>query len=329
MGLYLVPLLGPFHLRMPRYNAATVVDVLEALGPDRVVTSAVSASALAEPDWRDTEEIALPLAVEPWLRRRGMPLEAIGEPPPDPTAEADMRRYLREAGEAERLAPLEAAERDLEALLGAALDAERLHRELLPLLARVQAEAEALFGDGPGTGWRRSRATTVAERARAVGGERVALLAPAEDVPLLREALNDAAPAPTPPPSERSRRRALLDTALRGDASDPASLLSALRELEEPEARVAEADVLLANGHVAEALETLEAASHGDFSEPYHLPGWLLARLGQLYDLAERRDDALRAYRGVLALSWAPAAPVEAARQGLERPFAPDAEVGA
>ena len=60
----------------------------------------------------------------------------------------------------------------------------------------------------------------------------------------------------------------------------------------------------------------------GDFREPYLLPGLLLARLGQLRDLAGRRDRALQAYRGVLALAWAPHEARAAARAGLEAPFA-------
>jgi hypothetical protein len=59
-----------------------------------------------------------------------------------------------------------------------------------------------------------------------------------------------------------------------------------------------------------------------DFVEPYYLPGFLLSRLGQLYDLAGRRDAALRAYRGVRALGYAPVEALAAAEDGLQRPFA-------
>lgn len=323
MELFLVPLLGPFHVRMPRYNAVTVRDVVAELAPDVLATSALPPGAFEDPSWRDTEEIALPLSVQPWARRRGLSLVAVGEDPPDPAAEADMRRYLQQAGAAETLQPLEAVEAEVREALQSALDARRVDEVLSPRLARLHATEEELFGDGPGTGWRRQRAQTVAARVRALDGQRVVLLAPVEDVPLLHEALDDAQPPPRVAASDEARRRALLDTALRGDASEPGALLQQLRELEAPEARLAEADLLLAHGHAAEALETLEAASHRDFQEPYYLPGWLLARLGQLFDLAGRREDARRAYRGVLALSWAPAATREAARAGLQAPFEP------
>jgi hypothetical protein len=65
----------------------------------------------------------------------------------------------------------------------------------------------------------------------------------------------------------------------------------------------------------------LERALRTDFQEPYYLPGFLLARLGQLYDLAGQRDAALRSYRGVLALSYAPLEAAEAATSGLVEPF--------
>jgi hypothetical protein len=75
------------------------------------------------------------------------------------------------------------------------------------------------------------------------------------------------------------------------------------------------------NDHASEALETLEGAVGGDFSAPYFLPGYLLARLGQLRDLAGEREGAVRAYRGVLALDWVPTEAREAAQAGLETPF--------
>lgn len=320
--VYLVPLLGPFHLRNPRYNAATVVDLLEALQPDRLATSALAEGAMDDPGWQDTQEIALPLAVWPWARRRGLELALIGEPTPDPNAEADMMRYLRDAGGADRVARVEASERPLRALLEQPLDLNRIEDELIPALEDAQRTREAELGAGPGSNWRGERLRVVAARALALSGERVALLSPVEHVPLLRGHLEGQARRPqAPEPSEAARRRALLDSALGGEARDPRAVLEALSELPDPEARVAEADVLLANGHAAEALERLEAASHQDFQHPYHLPGWLLARLGQVYDLAGRRNDALRAYRGVLALSWAPEAAREAASEGMERPF--------
>ncbi|MDZ7799925.1 MAG: hypothetical protein U5K81_03905 [Trueperaceae bacterium] len=323
MALRLVPLVGPFHLRFPRYNAVTVRDVVAAEAPELVLTTALPAGAFREPDWKTTEEVALPMAVVPWAHARGVPLRGAAAPSPDPAARADLERYLSEATAArpamERLADAEAPMR---ALLEAALDQERIVRELLPAVQAVHDTRLELFGDGPGTDWLENRADRMAADLRRAARGRTVVLAPIEHLPpLLGRLGDDAAFATVAPPSDEARRRALLDSALSGEAREPARLLEALRELAGAEARLAEADVLLAHGHPAEALEVLEQASRGDFSRPYHVPGWLLARLGQLYDLAGRRDDARRAYRGALALDWAPEAAREAARLGLERPF--------
>jgi hypothetical protein len=108
---------------------------------------------------------------------------------------------------------------------------------------------------------------------------------------------------------------------MRGNPADPAAVLERLRGLDFAEARYLEANLLLGHGRGTEALEVLEAASRGDFDRPYYLPGFLLSRLGQLYDLDGNRRAALRAYRGVRALSYAPPEALEAAAAGLEAPF--------
>jgi hypothetical protein len=144
--------------------------------------------------------------------------------------------------------------------------------------------------------------------------------------PALAEALDEAgiawSPAASPPVSDDARLRSLLDVAWRGEAADVAGLLGRLRELDLAEARFLEAQLLLAHDHAAEALEVLEAAAAGDFREPYLLPGLLLARLGQLRDLAGKRDRALQAYRGALALGWVPVEARAAAEAGMRAPFA-------
>ena len=171
-------------------------------------------------------------------------------------------------------------------------------------------------------------ANRIVELADATEGD-VAVLVPLDHLPLLMEALEGrvttalpTAPAMTPD----ARLRSLLDIAMRGDVAEPAKLLGRLREIDLVEARYHEANVLLQHGHVAEALELLETASREDFVEPYWLPGYLLSRLGQLYDVAGRRDAAIRAYRGVRALSYAPPEARAAAARGLDVPFTFDAE---
>jgi hypothetical protein len=328
MQLLLAPLIGPFHLRSPSYNGVSVRDLLAAWRPDLLVTTALSEGELEDPAWQDTPEIALPLAVAPWARRHGIELRVVGEPSPEPNAEEDFRRYLEPFPEMrQRLARLDELKARVGSLLEEPLTAERIEESLLPALRAFQEAREAEFGDGPASEWLRRRMELVAGRILELDAKRVAVLAPADHLPFLADALRAGGAEPSPLPAvartPEALERSLLDYAFRVDTNDPASLLERLRGIAGGEARYHEANLLLASGHGYEALELLERTSRGDFSSPYFLPGYLLARLGQLRDLAGRREDALRAYRGVLALDYAPAESVEAAEAGMKAPFAP------
>lgn len=328
MKLLLVPLIGPFHLRSPSYNAISVRDGLVAWQPDALATTALAAGELRDPSWQDTPEIALPLAVVPWARSKGISFLEVGEPSPEPGAEEDFRRYLEPFPEMRKLmSRIDALQQPLVELLEKPLTPDRIEAELLPAIRQHQEAREEAFEDGPASDWLRSRMQVVAGRIRGLSAERLALLAPVDHLPFLQDALAEGGlEAERLPPFARSPEaleRSVLDYAFRVDVPEPASLLERLRETAGSEARYHEANVLLAGGHGFEALELLERTSHGDFSNPYFLPGYLLARLGQLRDLAERRNDALRAYRGVLALDYAPSEALAAAREGLQEPFLP------
>ena len=325
MQLFLVPLMGPLHLRFPLYNAVSVRDAVAALEPDALALTPLEPGTLDTPAWQDTPEVALPLAVVPWAKKRGLPLYPVLEPSPDPNAERDFRRYAAQYTEARNLlSEVDAALRPLQFLLEESLSLKRIQNEVLPLLRHYQTLREARLGDGPGTDWLRERMERVAARVLELPHERVAVLASADHVPFLEDALVGQAeliPPPEPAPSDEARERSLLDFAFRGDPPEPGNVIAKLRTLAPSEARYHEANLLLAHGHLAEALAVLEEASHGDFSKPYYLPGYLLSRLGQLRDLAGERAGALRAYRGALALDWAPGEARAAAEAGLKQPF--------
>lgn len=328
MELLLVPLIGPFHLRSPAYNSVTVRDLVAAWQPDALATTALTPGELDDPEWQDTPEMALPLAVVPWARRKGLVVHEVGVPHPDPNAEEDFRRYLEPYPEPmKQLRQVESQLQPVGELLESPLTLERISRDLLPAMERYQREREERFGDGPASGWLRERLQAAATRTSELPEARVALLAPADHLPILQEALASRSITLAEPPSfaagPDAQERAILDYAFQVEVPEPGRLIAQLREIAGSEARYHEANLLLAGGHGYEALEVLEKTSHGDFSSPYFLPGYLLARLGQLRDLADRRQDALRAYRGVLALDFAPAEAVEAARAGLESPFSP------
>lgn len=325
MQLTLLPLLGPLHLRYPGYNAVTVQELTAASAPEALATTALEPNSLSTPAWQDTSEMALPLAVIPWAERRGLPVYGLAEPPTDPEAEADFQRYLAQypAGQA-RLREVAAALAEVGDLLSTALTPARIAAELLPRVSSYHHLRERLFEDGPGTGWLRARSEAMAERLLAISQRRVTALVCLDHLPFLHEALSERVELAAPPEitfSDAARERSLLDFAFLGETPDPASLLAQLRGLSSAEARYHEANLLLTHGHPAEALELLEAASRGDFSRPYFLPGYLLARLGQLYDLAGQRDKAIRSYRAVRALTWAPAEALMVAQKGLQSPF--------
>lgn len=328
MELILVPLIGPFHLRSPAYNGMSVRDLVAAWQPDVLATSALTEQELRRPEWQDTPEIALPLAVVPWARKRAVPFHALGEDSQEDGAEESFRRY---AGQypalAGKLAQVDSLLKPVAEQLERAQTMDSILASLLPALLRHQQAREEAFEDGPASGWLRRRMERVAARVLELPYERTALLAPVEQIPLLEDALASlgASPGelPLPAAGPDARERALLDYAFLGETEEPGRLLARLRDVDAAEARYHEANLLLSQGHGFEALDLLENASRGDFRHPYFLPGYLLARLGQLRDLAGRRDDALRAYRGVLALDYAPEEAKAAAREGLKIPFSP------
>jgi len=327
----LIPLVGPFHTRWPRYTVVHVRELVRAYAPNVVALAPLSPGALASPGWQDTDEVALPHTVVPWALRAGVELVEVGLAPDDPldpgdtAAASDLYRFLEqyEAGQS-RLAQVRASEAPVRRLLEAPLDLGRITAELVPAIEAHQAERERLLGKGPGTEWLEERAAVTATRTLASGGRRIALLAEVDQAPVLISVLEGHAnlvDLEEVDAGEEGRQRALLDVAMRGDAADVEALLESLAELHLPEARYHEANLFLAAQRPEEALSSLQRLLKLDFVEPYFLPGFALARLGQVYDLAQRRSDALKAYRGVLALSYAPAAALEAARAGLEGPF--------
>lgn len=325
MQVLILPLMGPFHLRYPAYNAVTVRDLVAAFRPDAVVLSSLTADAFDTPRWQDTPEIPLPLSVVPWARQQGLAVHGILEPSPDASAQADFRRYALEYPKLQQqLFEVDARLRPLEGLLELPLNLARIQAEVLPVIRDHAELREAILEDGPASDWLRSRISTMKARLLALNAERIALLASIDQVPFLEDVLKDTVhlvDAPQIEASEASRNRSLFDFAFRVDVPEPGNLIAKLKTIALPEARYHQANLLFANGHGSEALEVLEAVSQGDFSEPYYLPGYVLTRLGQLYDLAQDRKAALRSYRGVRALAYAPLEALQEAEKGLLQPF--------
>jgi tetratricopeptide (TPR) repeat protein len=325
MRLTLVPLMGPFHLRYPAYNVVTVRDILAASQPEAIVTTVLQTDDFNTATWQDTLEVALPHTVIPWAKKRKVPVYGVSEKSPDATALEDFKRFATEYPTLKsKMNSVEVLLRPLQTLLESSLTLSRIENEVIPLLRDYQQEREQVFEDGPATDWLHQRVATMVQKILELPYERMTVLASAEHIPFLQAELADKVtlePTPTVEATDESRERSLLDFAFRTDVSEPGNVIAKLKTIDKAEARYHEANLLVANGHLAEALEVLEKASHSDFSEPYYLPGYLLARLGQLYDLAGKRDAALRTYKGVRALGYAPEGALEAAEAGLHQKF--------
>ena len=322
----MLPLLGGLHLRFPRYNATVVEELLTLARPDVLVLEPLPAGFADDPAWRDTEEVLLPWVAVPWARRRRVSAVGVFEPSPDPQAPADLERYLSAYPQGRAaLGAVALAERPLAGLLSEPLTLERIMAEVVPCLASARQARLDAFEDGPGTDWSETRAEAEAGRMLELGPVHVLALVGIDRFVPLRAALERRGARVTiptsPPPSEAARERALLDIAWRGEGADAGAVVARLRELGHAEARYHAANLLLAHGHAAEALEELEHVLRLEFAVPPFLPALVLARLGQLRDLAGRREDAIRAYRGVLALAWAPEDARAAAEAGLAAPF--------
>lgn len=326
MNVTLLPLMGALHLQYPQYNAVTVRDIVAVSQPDALALVSLTEGALDNPAWQDTPEIALPLAVVPWAKQQNLPLYCVGEPSPDPDAYDDFQRYLNEYPQAAaQLQEVEMLLRPLQAMLQEPLTLARIRREVLPAVGEYWRARDAQLGDGPGTDWLKSRSERVAQRIINVSVEHVVVLASSDQVPFLEMALEEHGvnwlEPPQPAPSEEAQTRAFLDFAFRGELSEPGNAILRLQDIGTPEARFHEGNIRFAYGQIEEAKACLDIASRDNFSEPYFLPGYLLARLGQLHDVLGDRNAAKRAYKGVRALSYAPQDALEVAHAGLERPF--------
>ncbi|MFC4637240.1 hypothetical protein [Deinococcus hohokamensis] len=316
MTLTLVPDLGDLLRLQPQYNAGTVAELLARLGAREVLWA-------TSPDPDHPLRDALPAA--------GIVLRDLDLP--DWTwAEAEheqFQTFLQQYPQGrERLRAAAQAERSLAAALAGPLTAAQV---LGPVLAEATTYHDALraaLDEGPGTRWQARR---LDETAAHLAGRSGVALAPLDDLPGLLQRLPDT----TVPdlsgfiPGERSRLRALADRAwqLRPD-DDFGALLAALeRETGDavtPRAELdaAAAGLCLAVGQVKDARALLERAAHGlADDQPRSLAGLTLARLGQVRDALGDRELAIRTYRAVLALNYAPLVALEAAQAGLNEAF--------
>ncbi|WP_243028459.1 tetratricopeptide repeat protein [Thermus albus] len=314
----LLPSLGPFHILHPRYNAATVLALLEEARPKVVYLASHSEVELEGGLWREEDPLLFHLL--PWAEERGIPVVALDEEAHlKGEAEAFRQALAQHPLGKPHLERMRGFDQELLQLLRLPLTPEDLGSEgFLSRLRQVYGGFVQAFGEGPATGFRARRMEGVV---KALKGKEGAVVAELLDYLFLSERLPLALPK-VHEPTEAERQRALLDRAWQlKEGDDWVGLLEGLFQIGSPEALYLAAQIYLAAGEWREALALMEEVFRMDFQHPGYLPGYVLARFGQLLDLAGERERALRAYRGVLALSWAPEEARSVALAGLRSPF--------
>jgi len=308
----------------PRYNGVTLLELIRAHQPERIVLASYSPEELAAQTWRDQNEISL-FHVLPWAESMGVALEALDPQAPLRFEAERFREALRQYPKGQQiLRQVEPLEDNLKWVLTNPRTPEDFAQG--PVLEALRAYHQGygeVFGEGPATGFRRERMAQVAGRLAALEGPLVVLVDVLE-YPWLLEAL-PAERVVLPgahTPTELERQRSVLDRAWQLNESDDwGVLLQQLQEVEGPEALYCAAQIYLAAGQPEAAYQLMEQLVHADFQHPAYLPGYALARYGQLADWMGRRDQALRAYKAVLGLSWAPQEAREIALAGQKTPF--------
>jgi hypothetical protein len=321
---------GPLHAQSPMFNAQTVLEIVRFIGASRVIVTDVSPADWSSGAWRDTDNPVLFA-----LDDDRFPVTAVG---PDwswaVSEQSQMFEFLKQfpAGRT-RLQQAGRAEADLRDVLSKPLEAVVVHTELLETIREYQAATTAALEEGPGTAHRVKRLGIVKQSLAELDLTDCVVLAPLDDLPALLELPNARVPDFTDfKPGEASRFRSVVDRAYRLEESDDLNILvHALLELDGPpdsslgrialEARFAASGLYLAVGDLESARDLLEAVAMGQFERPAYLPGFVLSRLGQVRDLQDERDMAIRAYRAALGLSWLPLEARQVCESGLERPF--------
>lgn len=310
------------------YNAQTVLEVARFVGASQVAVSSVTPQEWSSGAWRERDDPLL-FALED-ARVRVVPL---GE---DWSAQIQeqtkMLEFLQQYPKGrERLARVGAAERELRAALEQPQDAVGVHSVWLEATRTYHATVTSALEEGPGTAHRLTRVTQILERARDLEPGTV-LLADLDDLPPLLDAGLELPDLRDFKPGEASRFRAVVDRAYRLEPDDDLdALVHALLELDAPadtaearialEARFAASGLYLSVGDLESARDLLEAVSQGQFERPSYLPGYVLARLGQVRDLTGERARAIGAYKAALGLAYCPAEARAVAQRGLETPF--------
>ncbi|HEU4740676.1 MAG TPA: hypothetical protein VFS50_03660 [Meiothermus sp.] len=323
MAVLILPTFGPFHILHPRYNAVTVLEMAKAWKPQAILLASYGPAELEASTWRDAGDLPL-FHLLPWAEANGVEVAALDEQSGLKTQAEQFREALAQFPRGQEiLAQASGLEQRLQALLTRPLlPAESSSPAFLSELWAYLDGFARVFGEGPATGFREQRMKAVAGQIRARGEGHWVVLSDLLDYPyLLREIPGSTGPGEHAS-SEAEADRAILDRAWRLEENDDwGLLLHQLQEVGTEEAQYLAAQVYLAAGQPEDALALMEALLHSEFVHPAYLPGYVLARYGQLQDLVGDRQTALKAYQATLALSWVPPEAREIALAGQQSPF--------
>jgi hypothetical protein len=321
-----VAILGALHAKAPLYNAQTVLELLGYLGADKVQLAHITATDWQSGAWRELDDPML-FALEDGR------IECVGIAPDWSWAvreHAQMLEFLNQFPQGKkRLSQVATLEQALKAALEQPLDAATVHGSLLETVQIHHQQIAAIMDEGPGTAHRLARL----EQVYAALEPDAVVLAPLDDLPVLLSLGCQLPDLSGFALGEPSRFRAIVDRAYRlEEADDLDALVHQLLALDAPadtvlarmalEARFAASGLYMAVGDWDSAQDLLEAVAMGQFERPSYLPGYVLARLGQVRDLQLERDRAVRAYTAALALEFCPLEARQVAQQGLLVPFA-------
>lgn len=291
--------------------------------PRELLLASYSPQQLAQAAWREANDLPL-FHLLPWAEDQGLPVRALDE---QASLKGEAQLFRQALEQFPQGKPILQQIAQIDARFG-----ESMTRPLWPAqladprrLGEIEAyldELTQLLGPGPATGFHQQRLDAVIATIQASSVDHALILVDWLDYPYLLRGVAGIAGAADHQATVAEEQRAILDRAWRLEASDDlAALLEQLRQVPGPESQFLASQIYLSVGQVDDALALLEELVHQNFQFPAYLPGYVLARYGQLNDLQGERTRALRAYQAVLALDWVPAEAREMARSGQRTAF--------
>ncbi len=303
----IIPTLGAIHLLHPRYNAVSVLELITSISPSQILLASVGPKEFSDQAWRDDNELSF-FHLLPWAEKSNISVLPLDTLEHKKAEEGQFKEALNMFPKGKEILKQWGA---LEGELAEFLSKPKMAQDffdadaLSPLQLYLSKQAE-LVEEGPGTGHRKARMQNVAEEI--VNRDPAVVLVDLLDyLPLLDALGQSPSKLNFPPSSEAEGNRAILDRAWQLNPKDDwAGLLGQLQQVDGPEAMFCASQIYLAAGQTQDAFDVLEQLVHTEFNEPEYLPGYVLARYGQIAGMLGKSEVEQKAFTAVLALRWAP-----------------------